>query len=222
MKIYSHSQFFYWWPVWAVGYVLALFSWLGGVQVTVAPDVPPILIRPTPTLGLLFCLVFSIVLLVTNVSIRGVWSVVVLLTLAFLTLLFAHFDWWGPIFSVVPHLAVYANGGFYLVISTLVLALWLFTVLVLDRFAYWIISPGMLIYHQVIGDADKSYDTGGMIVEQRQQDLFRHRILGFGSGDIRISTAGARREELFLPNVLFVNSKVREMQKLAAMKPDAK
>lgn len=222
MKIYSHSQFFYWWPVWAVGYVLAVVSWLGGVQVTVAPDAPPIHISASPTPGLLFCLVFCMVLLVTNVSIRGVWSVVVLMALAFLALLFSYLDWWGPLFRALPDLAVYANGGFYLVISTLVFGLWLFTVLVLDRFAYWIVRPGMLICHQVIGDADKSYDTGGMIVEQRQQDLFRHRILGFGSGDIRISTSGARREELFLPNVLFVNSKVRELQRLAAMKPDAK
>jgi hypothetical protein len=222
VKIYAHSQFFYWWPVWAFGYVLAVVSWLGGVQVPLAPDVPPILIRPNPTLGLLFCLVFGIVLLVTNVSIRGVWSVVVFMGLAFLALLISYFDLWTPVFNVVPHLAVYANAGFYLVISTMVLALWLFTVFVLDGFAYWIIRPGMLVYHQVIGDADKSYDTGGMIVEQRQLDLFRHRILGFGSGDIRISTSGARREDLFLPNVLFVNSKVREIQRLAAMKPDGK
>jgi hypothetical protein len=72
----------------------------------------------------------------------------------------------------------------------------------------------------VIGSGDKSYDTTGMVVEQIQQDLFRHWILGFGSGDIRISTAGARREELFLPNVLRVNPKVLQMQKLVAMKPD--
>jgi hypothetical protein len=219
-KIYSHTQFFYWWPVWAVGYVLALFSWMGGVPVTVAPDIPPILMRPSPSLGLLFCLVFAIVLLVTNISIRGVWSLVVLLTLAFLALLVSYLDWWAPIFNVLPHLAVYANAGFYLVIATLVFALWLFSVLVVDRFAYWIVSPGMLTYHQVIGSADKSYDTSGMVVEQRQQDLFRHWILGFGSGDIRVSTAGARREELLLPNVLLVNAKVQQMQKLIAMKPD--
>ena len=92
--------------------------------------------------------------------------------------------------------------------------------LVSDRLAYWIVSPGLLTYHQMVGSGDKSYDTSGMVVEQKRQDLFRHWILGFGSGDIRVSTSGARQEELFLPNVLFVNSKVREMQKLIVMKPD--
>jgi hypothetical protein len=220
LKIYTRSPFFYWWPVWVVGYVFALVSWFGGVPVTVGQNGPTIELSPFRSLGLLFCLVFFFVLLATNVSVRGLWSLVILLSLAFLILLFTYLDWWGPIFRVVPILAVYANAGFYLVISALVLALWLFSVLVSDRLAYWIVSPGMLTYHQVIGSGDKSYDTTGMVVEQKQQDLFRHWILGFGSGDIRISTAGARREELFLQNVLFVNSKVRVMQKLIAMKPD--
>jgi hypothetical protein len=193
---------------------------LEGVKVTLAPDAPAIHISPSPSLGLLFCLVLFFVLLATNVSVRGVWSLVVILALAFLALLLSYLDWWTPVFNVLPHLAVYGNGGLYLVISTLVFALWLFTVVFTDRFAYWIVSPGLLTYHQVIGSADKSYDTSGMVVEQKQQDLFRHWILGFGSGDIRVSTAGARREELFMPNVLFVNVKVREMQKLIAMKPD--
>jgi hypothetical protein len=220
MKIYTRSVMFYWWPVWVVGYLFAVLSWIRGVQVSVVPDGPVILMHPNRSLGLLFCLLFFFVLLVTTVSVRGVWSIVILLGLAFLALLFAYLDWWGEIFKLLPLLAVYANAGFYLVVSTLVLALWLFSVLVSDRLAYWIVTPGMLTYHQVVGSADKSYDTSGMVVEQQQQDLFRHWILGFGAGDIHISTAGARREELFLQNVLFVNPKVQEMQKLIAMKPD--
>lgn len=222
MKIYSRSMFFYWWPVWVSGYVFALLSWLRGVEVAISPNAPAILMSPNRSLGLLFCLVFFFVLLVTNVSIRGLASLVVLLSLAFLVLLFSYLDWWAAIFDFLPLLAVYANAGFYLVISTLVLALWLLSTLVFDRLAYWVVSPGLLTYHQVVGSGDKSYDTSGMVVEQKQQDLFRHWILGFGSGDIRISTTGARREELFLPNVLFVNPKVRELQKLIAMKPDEK
>jgi hypothetical protein len=220
MKIYSHSLLFYWWPVWAIGYVLAVVSWLGGVQVSLIPDAPTVLISPQRSLGLLFCMVVFFVLLVTNISIRGVWSLVVILSLAFIILLISYLDWWESIFQLLPLLAVYANAGFYLVISTLVFAIWLFSVLVSDRLAYWVVTPGQLTYHQVIGSGDKSYDTTGMVVDQQQQDLFRHWILGFGSGDIRVSTTGARREEFVLQNVLFVNPKVRKMEKLSAMKPD--
>ena len=159
-------------------------------------------------------------LVITNVTVRGVWSLVVILAVAFLALLFTYFGWWEPILNVLPHLAVYANVGFYVVISTMVFALWLFSVLVVDRLSYWVVSPGQLTYHRVVGSGDKSYDTRGMVVEQSQQDLFRHWILGFGSGDIHISTTGARREELSLVNILFVKHKVKEIQHLIAMKPD--
>jgi hypothetical protein len=28
VRVYSHSPLFYWWPVWAVGYILALVTYL--------------------------------------------------------------------------------------------------------------------------------------------------------------------------------------------------
>jgi hypothetical protein len=59
-----------------------------------------------------------------------------------------------------------------------------------------------------------------MVFEKHRQDLFRHWVLGLGSGDIQISTTGARRETLNIPNVLFADSKVGEIQKMIAMQPD--
>ena len=60
--------------------------------------------------------------------------------------MFTYFGWWEPILSVLPHLAVYANVGFYMVISTLVLGVWLFSVLVSDRLSYWVVHPGLITY----------------------------------------------------------------------------
>jgi hypothetical protein len=45
-------------------------------------------------------------------------------------------------------------------------------------------------------------------------------VLGLGSGDIEISTTGAKRETVHIPNVLFVDSKVAEIQQMIAMRPD--
>ncbi len=59
-----------------------------------------------------------------------------------------------------------------------------------------------------------------MVFEKRRQDLFRHWVLGLGSGDIEISTTGAGRETVSIPNVLFVDAKVSEIQKMIAMSPD--
>jgi len=93
-------------------------------------------------------------------------------------------------------------------------------VFVYDRLTYWRVTPGQLTHDTVIGGAQRSYDTRGMVFEKQRQDLFRHWILGFGSGDIEISTMGARRETFSIPNVLFVDAKVSAIQRMIAMQPD--
>jgi hypothetical protein len=46
----------------------------------------------------------------------------------------------------------------------------------------------------------------------RRDDLFRHWVLGFGSGDLIVRTGGANPQIIELPNVLFVGPKLREAQ----------
>jgi hypothetical protein len=226
LKLHSRSSLFYWWPVWVVGFILTVVTWLGAVSVPLATEgTPPnevrtVRLHPSATPGIVFVAVLFLVLILTNVAVRGVWSVVVLVTIAFLILLMSYLDLWEAIFRVLPEMRIYANPGFYLVVSTLVLGVWLWTVLVSDRLNYWQVTPGQVTHQHVVGGGEKSYDTDGMVVEQLQDDLFRHWILGFGSGDIRISTTGARREEFTLRNIPFVNRKVEQLQRLIAMKPD--
>src|SRR5207253_6548345 len=38
IKIVSHSNLFYWWPVWAVGLILAFLTSLSGHRMAVVPD----------------------------------------------------------------------------------------------------------------------------------------------------------------------------------------
>jgi len=82
------------------------------------------------------------------------------------------------------------------------------------------VRAGQITHNALIGGAEKSYDTRGIQFEKRQNDLFRHVILGLGSGDIRIVTAGATREEIDIPNVLFVGRRLRSIQELVASTPD--
>src|SRR5262245_13338372 len=35
LRIYGHSNFFYWWPVWMTGAVMALLTWLHGQPVRI-------------------------------------------------------------------------------------------------------------------------------------------------------------------------------------------
>jgi hypothetical protein len=59
-----------------------------------------------------------------------------------------------------------------------------------------------------------------MGLEKHRDDIFRHWLLGFGSGDLKIRTSGATHEQIDLRNVLFIGSKVKAMQQLIAEVPE--
>jgi hypothetical protein len=216
--VYSHSQFLYWWPVWVIGYIMAFLTWLGGEKVVVGGT--EVWFHRSKNVGVLFTLTFFLVILITNVSLRGLASVVAILAFAFTALALAYFGWWEDVFAWMGMVSIYMNMGFYVFFSTLVLLVWAFSVFVYDRMSYWRVTPGQMTYEHVIGGAAKSYDTRGMVFEKHRQDLFRHWVLGLGSGDVQISTTGAKRETLNVPNVLFVDSKIGEIQQMIAAKPD--
>lgn len=216
--LYSHSTFIYWWPVWMVGYALAAVTWFQGEYVTIGGR--EVLFHPSKNLGVFFTVTFLLVILFTNMTVRGKTSVIAILLVMFLTVLFAYLGWWETILSMLPHLAIYMNLGFYVTFSTAVLIPWAAVFFIYDRMNYWRVRPGQLTFEHVIGAGARSYDTRGMVFEKAAEDVFRHWLLGFGSGDIRIAPSGSH-EEFRLPNVLFVDRKVRQIQELIAVKPDS-
>lgn len=218
--IYSRAPIFYWWPVWLIGYVLALITLIGGQHVPIPGRSETDLVHPSQNLGIVFCLVLFLVIVFTNVTVRGKASIIVILAVTLISVLFALFDWWEPILQFIPYLSVRMNVGFYLTISTLILIMWLFSVLIYDRLSFWRVRPGQITREHLIGGGERSYDTRGLVFEKRHEDFFRHWILGLGSGDVILMTSGAKHEELQIHNVLFVDSKVRQIQKMIAVKPD--
>jgi hypothetical protein len=215
--IYSHSNFLYWWPVWAVGFLMAALTRFQGVVINIGGVEE--YFHPNKNIGVIFMFTLLAVILFTNFSMRGTSSVIAILTLMFVALFLAYMDWWAVIIGWLPYLSVHVNFGFYLVFSSAVFLGWFISVFIHDHLHYWRVRPGQMTYETVIGAASKSYDTRGLEFEKQQQDLFRHWILGLGSGDIRIITGSGHREEFVLTNVMFVSAKVREIQRLIAVKP---
>jgi hypothetical protein len=220
LRIYSHSNLFYWWPVWAVGYLMALLTYLQGVSVQGLGDVPE-RFHPSSNVGIVFFVTLFLVILMTNVSLRGTASVIAVLTIILITVLLAWFGWWTVILDVVGRLRVHLNLGAYLTFSTLMFVVWAFTVFVFDRSSYWLIKPGQITQEFVFGAGSKSYDTTNMVLEKFQGDLFRNWVIGLGTGDLRIHTMGANRDTIDIPNVLFVTRKVALIQEMISIKPDA-
>jgi hypothetical protein len=215
LRIYGHSSFLYWWPVWVVGYIMAILTYVNGVPIQIGNREELFLVSKNP--GVIYAVVFFFVILFTNVTVRGLASVVSVLAVMFLTVLFAYLGWWETILSWLPHLSVHMNMGFYIFFSTLIFLVWAGSTFIYDHTSYWVIRPGQITQDFVVGGAQKSYDTRMMVFEKLRQDLFRQWILGFGSGDIIISTTGAKKEQLHISNVLFVDYKVQQIQRLIAM-----
>lgn len=241
VKIFSHTGLFYWWPVWALGYVLAILTHFQGKDVpfsdpgvVIAPLEKGVLdkaedeerakhtvrIHPSKNLGVVFTVVIVMVILMTNVAVRGVSSLTVIVAILALTFLFAYLGWWDDIFRALSFLAMYMNLGFYIFFSTALFGIWALSFFVFDRFNYWKFRPGQMVHHQTFGGGEQTYDTQGMAVHKLRDDLFRHWILGLGSGDMHIKTSGALRQDIVITNVLFVGRKLAQIQKLVAMKPD--
>src|SRR5262245_37516973 len=86
-----------------------------------APHQPHVLMATSKNLGGFFVLVLMVVIVVTNVPLRGLWSALVIPGVVASALFFALMDWWDPILQFFGLLHVYINAFGYLAIAGLLL-----------------------------------------------------------------------------------------------------
>jgi hypothetical protein len=211
----------FWWPVWVVGYVMALLTYLHGKpqQIEAVAQMPE-WVHPSSNLGVIFFLTLFLIILITNFTVRGLASGMVIMGGALATVVLAYVGWWDEVFIWFGHLTIHLTMGAYFWFSTLMMLTWCLTVFGFDRLSYWDVTPGQLTLKRLFGSGSHSYNAQGMGLEKHRDDIFRHWLLGFGSGDLKIRTSGATHEQIDLRNVLFIGSKVKAMQQLIAEVPE--
>jgi hypothetical protein len=182
------------------------------------PLQPYLHISQKKELGVIFVTVLLMVIAITNIPLRGLWSVIVIVLIVLVVLAFAFFDVWNTILGWISVLDIRITAGGYFAISITLFVLWLIVMLVFDRQIYIVFTPGQMRVRQEIGDAETTYDTAGITVQKQRSDLFRHWILGMGSGDLIVRTSGANAQEIQMPNVLFIGRKETEIAQLLAEK----
>jgi hypothetical protein len=142
--IYGHSTLFYWWPLWVFGYLFAFICFVGGIPVAIEGAAKPVLFYGDQTLGVAYSLILFAVIVITNMTFRGLSSFTFILGVAFLSVVVAYFGWWDDIAVWIPHLAVFMNMGFYVFFSTLLFAAWAFGFFIYDRLTYRRVRPGQV------------------------------------------------------------------------------
>jgi hypothetical protein len=176
------------------------------------PEEPRLHMARSKNLGVIFSILLLLTILITNVSVRGVWSIVVIVTIVLLVVLFALFDWWGTIAEWFYLLRIHINAAGYLFIGVVLFILWAVNFYVFDRRTYLIFTTGQLRVREAVGQGEKVFDTTNMVFHKQQNDFFRHWIWGLGAGDLEIITAKGERFEWH--NVPFVGHKVRKIEDL--------
>lgn len=272
IQIFSHSNLFYWWPVWLLALILGVLTMTSGEYMVIVPStaemsrkhqvqtaegklepregvlfpkadfnkenlkkhLPPNLdeddLKQEPTAkkhllhatsrkgyGVIFATVLLIVIFITNVPLRGMLSVVIIVVLVLGSVILALWGVWDRIMYAISLLDIRLTAGGYFFLAAGLFALWSLAFFFFDRQIYITFTKGRMDVCLEIGHGVDSYDTLGMAITKERSDLFRHWILGLGSGDLIVKVTGADRKELRLPNVLFINSKMKAIQELANM-----
>ena len=255
IRIYSHSMLFYFWPVWALGYFFALWTFVDGHRVAFVPEsakygtgmvsklngqedapekkaiiiyadensktsmeVTPLHMTVSPLPGVIFSVALGFVLFVTNISLRGLMSYLVLGFVALVLLTLHSFGLLKNLGTFAALLDIRINMGGYLFISTLLLTIWLLAFYFFDRQMYIIFTTGQVKVCAEVGEGEKVYDVTGLHFEKLRSDFFRHVVLGMGSGDLVVHTSGADSREFRFDNVLNIDKKIKDIEALISAK----
>ncbi len=249
---------FYWWPIWLLGYVLALMTYFENHRMAIVPadatlqklsedqtlegsTVYRLAVKNPPTtslenaekatktpgegaifkprmtqkpwMGPIFCVVLLLTVVITNVPLRGLWSFLVILLLIVLALLVTVIPGgWDSLLGALFHLHVHINMAGYLFIATAVFILWAVSVFVFDQRTYMVVEPGQIRLCEHVGASIRNLDATGLEFEKQRDDLFRHWLLGFFSGDLIIHLPD--KSQIRLPNVLWIGWRLEEVQQL--------
>jgi hypothetical protein len=224
LRIYGHSNFFYWWVIWAYGFICALLTYFDGRTVELFAG-KHLFVHSHAWVGLSYVAVLLVVTFFTNYRLKGSASFIGILVLALVAFIMYNLGWWEVVFRILPALLIYMNLAFYLSMSTALLAMWLLATFVLDSLTYWEFTPGQVTHRQLLGEGSESYDAHGLHIDRVADDILINKILGlrflgYGTADLKLTTAGAMRDRVTIENVWRANLRDEQIRELAVVRPN--
>jgi hypothetical protein len=184
----------------------------------------------TPYLGTFFVGLLLGIIIITNVPLRGLWSVLVIMLMVISIIFVTLLGGWGGIFWFFgDFLHIHINAGGYVFISTVLFAVWVLVIFIFDPQVYMIFTPRELKVRQQVGGTELTHDITGMriptegdltydptmpVVAKFRDDLFRHWLLGLGTGDLLVRTSGINPQEYHFHNVAWVGSKLAKIEEM--------
>jgi hypothetical protein len=223
LRVYQHSNFFYWWIVWAYGFICGLLTYFDGRTAELFEG-KKLYVHSSAWVGISFVALLLIVIFFTNYRVKGANSVILILGLGFGSLAMYYAGAWGVIFRVFPALLIFMNLAFYISLSTALLLLWSLATFGLDRLTYWEFTPGQVTRYNRIGEGSQSFDAHGLHLDRVADDILINKILGlrflgYGTADLKFTTSGAVRDTFTIDNVWRANLRDRQIRDLIVVRP---
>jgi hypothetical protein len=229
VRVYPHSLILYWWVVWVYGFFCALLTWAQGETFTIGGG-KPLLIHPSPWVGVSFTMLLLFVVLATTVKARGVGSIILILLLGAAVAGTQFVMSIEGLFKTPPAILVHMNLAFYMMISSVLLVVWVVIIFGFDRLSYWRFRGAQIErvqrFASVVGRAPESYSVMHVRLTRFSDDILDHKILGLGivglgTSDIegKIAIFGGGNEVFRIENVWRATRTLRQIQ--AMMGPKA-
>jgi hypothetical protein len=224
LRVYAHSNFFYWWAVWVYGFICAFLTFINGRTVELLPG-KHLYVHSHAWVGVSFVVLLLIVTFFTNYRLKGSASFIALLIIALIAFAMYTFGWWEIVARIFPSLLIYMNLAFYISVSTVLMLLWGLAFFVLDHLTYWEFTPGQITRHQLLGEGSEAFDAHGLHIDRVADDILINKVLGlrwlgFGTADLKVMTAGAAARTFVIENVWRANLRDEQIRELAVVRPN--
>src|SRR5947207_5727766 len=169
---------------------------------------PGMTVSRNNSLGVIFVATLLVVAIASTILLRGMVSLIALIVMIAVVIIFAVLGWWDQILWELGRLDIRMNAAGYMAVAIPLFIVWLFVVFVYDRAHYVIFDQGQIRYVLEVGDNEMALQTEGAVVEKKRNDVFRHWLLGFGTGDLVIRVGGPNGQAIELENVVGINRKL--------------
>lgn len=166
-------------------------------------------------MGTFYIMALFIFITISFTKLKGVFWWFFYITLILGTFILWQLGGLDKILTYVGALDIRMSCGFYIVFSTLLLANYLMRIHFFDYLTLeWAeFSPGQVRICENFGEGTKIKDATGLNFERDKSDWTRW-LIGFGMGDLTITTTGPNPEVFRLHNVTNIDLKVAQIDKL--------
>lgn len=176
--------------------------------------IPGMTVSRNNSLGVIFVATLLVVAIASTILLRGLVSLIALVVMISVVIVFSILGWWDVILWELGRLDIRMNAAGYMAVAIPLFVIWALVVFVYDRAHYIVFDQGQIRYVREVGDAEVAHQSEGAIVEKKRNDFFRHWLLGFGTGDLKIRLGGPHGQTIELENVIAINSKLPLIQRL--------